>query len=134
MTVNDHVSLWVLSSLKLVFLVDYEYCKKFGTKFTEAKYLRYFYGPYSIEIYETLRDLVNRGIVYEEEHKGENRKYFIYKPFKNTEILAEEFARKFPKAEEIARAVIKKFEKSTLVDILDHVYSLKEVEEGNKAL
>ena len=52
--------------IKLCFIIDYEYSKKFGKENpTSVKYVRYNYGPYSDYFIEAFVQLINDGMIVE---------------------------------------------------------------------
>ena len=54
-----HDGLTKTKLMKLIFLVDYEYYKRHGRTFTGSTYIKYFYGPFSMEIVEIIDEMVS---------------------------------------------------------------------------
>jgi len=68
-----------LRLVKLLYILDREYFKKYGKNLTGVNYKNYFYGPFSIQITNALEELENEGCVkIEKKHDIlENKEYYI---------------------------------------------------------
>jgi len=104
--------------IKLVFILDYKYCKKFNKKIgpTTVEYIKYNYGPYSEAFIEAFNELVEEEILIE-----------IKLPFgigygmkKEEKINLDEHS------EQILKEVIETFGESSLKQLKDFIYKRDE--------
>jgi uncharacterized phage-associated protein len=103
--------------MKLVFLVDYLYWKRFGKRLLDVKWVKYLYGPFSKAVLDTLDELEREGIIgIVELDKG----ITLYTALYNNIKLSEE-------AKKIVDEVVENFGKLSLDELLKYVYSLDEV-------
>ena len=103
--------------MKLVFLVDYLYWKRFGKRLLDVKWVKYLYGPFSKAVLEALDELEREGIIgVAELDKG----ITLYTALYNNIKLSEE-------AKKIVDEVVENFGKLSLDELLKYVYSLDEV-------
>lgn len=64
--------------LKLLYLIDIEYYKKYGTKYSELKYIYYNYGPWD-RAFHVILDYMKETEISEIKSQGKNGKeYYLY--------------------------------------------------------
>lgn len=89
---NSTASITVI--MKLLYLIDLIHLKKNGKKLTDLNYKRYFYGPFSSEVYTIVDDLIRQDLLNTEARFTRDTDYFVYKianaPKGNTNLTEEE--------------------------------------------
>jgi hypothetical protein len=116
--------------VKLLYLADLLYSKKYGRTLTGVTYFSYFYGPYSDEIARSITKLKDADCI--EEHVGvgvEGQEYYLYSvknDFEFPEGLLGSSERK------TLNKVITDYGDLDLDDILNIVYSTKPFHETKK--
>ena len=105
--------------IKIIYLTDLNYYKKYGVKFTEFDYVFYKYGPWTPQFQELLDYMRNEEILEAERPSGDGKTFFTYgitkkKPRHDVELAAE------------VKSIIKEnlfiYRESQLQQILDAVY------------
>ncbi|MCI4438150.1 MAG: SocA family protein [Ignisphaera sp.] len=103
--------------MKLAFLVDYLYWKRFGKRLLNVKWVKLLFGAFSKEVLDAVEELEREGIVgVVEVDKG----ITLYTALYNNVRLGED-------AKKIVEEVVKKFGKLSLEELLNYVYNLEEV-------
>jgi len=103
--------------MKLVFLVDYLYWKRFGKRLLNVKWVKYLYGAFSKDVLDAIDELEREGIVgVVEVDKG----ITLYMARYSNIELGED-------VKKIVEEVVEKFGKLSLEELLEYVYNLEEV-------
>jgi len=111
--------------IKLLFLADRSFLKtnKADLSITGFRYVRYFYGPYSVEIEDVVGSLSIKGLIEYRKHiTPKDEVYLISKTDKKVkfEHLKEEEKKTLAK-------IAEEFGSKSLPEILDKIYDLDEV-------
>jgi len=115
--------------MKLVFLVDYEYYRRYKRTLTGATYVKYFYGPFSKEIAEILDEMVAHDLIQMESGiSSSGNIYYVYKPTLLTEQLTH-VVEKDPQIKRIVDSVIRE-NIAPLEKILEKVYAIEKVKKS----
>ncbi|ADM28469.1 conserved hypothetical protein [Ignisphaera aggregans DSM 17230] len=105
--------------MKLLFLADYIYKKRFNKKLTNAKWIMWLFGPFSKDILNVLDELEVKGKVIIEDVDGIGIFYSTY-----------ERVRLDDEVKNIIDEVIREYGVKSLEQLLQDVYSLREVKEA----
>jgi len=109
--------------VKLLYLIDRHFAKKYGRTLTGIEYKSYFYGPYSDEIEEALNYLNEQGFVkiLYEESPFTGVPYYVLKLINlpNFGSLTEE-------ERKTVINIVKTYARKSLDEILDEVYDTEE--------
>jgi len=104
--------------MKLLFLADYIYKKRFNKKLTNVKWIMWLFGPFSKDILNVLDELEVKGKVIIEDVDGIGIFYSTY-----------ESVRLDDEVKNIIDEVIREYGVKSLEQLLQDVYSLREVKE-----
>ena len=103
--------------MKLAFLVDYLYWKRYGRRLLDVKWVKHLFGPFSKDVLDALDELEHEGIVgVVEIDKGIALYIARYSNIKLSE-----------KAKKIVDEVVERFGKLGIEELLNYVYNLDEV-------
>jgi len=105
--------------MKLLFLADYIYKKRFNKKLTNVKWIMWLFGPFSKDILNVLDELEVKGKVIIEDVDGIGIFYSTY-----------ERVRLDDEVKNIIDEVIREYGVKSLEQLLQDVYSLREVKEA----
>jgi len=105
--------------MKLLFLADYMYKKRFNKKLTNTKWIMWLFGPFSKDILNVLDELEVKGKVIIEDVDGIGIFYSTY-----------ERVRLDDEVKNIIDEVIREYGVKSLEQLLQDVYSLREVKEA----
>ena len=109
--------------VKLLYLIDVAYKKSHQKILTGLKYVKYFYGPYSRDIDEALKNLYASNLIsYEEHFTADGRRYYLISLKDDVKIPDVD-----GDVEGVIDKVVKKYAFKRLDDILDVIYSMDEV-------
>lgn len=90
--------------MKLSYLVDLVAVKKNHAEISDFKYRRYKYGPFDNRIYNVLKDLLKRGVIWEDSALSEMGEEFIV--YKFNEKSDSSFEQITPEEKEIIDGVV----------------------------
>lgn len=115
--------------VKYLYLYDLKASRE-GLETTGVTYTSYYYGPYSDEIIDALKELVKKDVVKERYYVKPDKQYYIYS------MVPEEPSHNLsPEKKNIIDRVIDEHDPEDLESLLDEVYSTeeyKDVEFGEK--
>jgi len=63
--IKEHPKIPLTSLMKLSYLIDLVHIKKYNKAISDFKYVRYTYGPFSYDIYDYLKDLSIKEVIFE---------------------------------------------------------------------
>lgn len=113
--------------MKLLFLVDYLYSKRFGRKLTSTEWRMWLFGPFSREVLDALDELELSGeLAVERTERGGVFYYAVAKPPRLGESI-----------EKLVDEVIRTYGTKPLEELLEEVYSIDVVRDaglGDKIL
>ncbi|RLG79301.1 MAG: hypothetical protein DRO40_13010 [Thermoprotei archaeon] len=111
--------------MKLLFLIDLEAKRRLSRTVTGLEWFRWFYGPFTTEIYPVLEELLDAGFIDLDVYVHDDlRTEYTYK-------VAKDMKTNIPKeVMKIVKDVVKKYAKKPLYKVLQDVY--KEI--GDKDL
>ena len=108
--------------MKLLFLADYKSLKMRGKKLTNITWIKWYYGPFSRKVLDTLDIMEESGEVEVEHVEGIGHFYSISSEKDIEGLLKKD-------EEEILRSIVKAYGNLPLPKLLEKVYSLEEVAE-----
>ena len=111
---------------KILFLVDYEYYKTYNRQLSDFTYRRYFYGPYPVEIHDTISNLLAVSIIgYTSQpvHYYITHENFLFnlKPYLSNE------------EREFIQKIVDKYTNKSFDDIMEEIMSIDEIKEAKFA-
>lgn len=78
--IKNHSNPTVTSLMKLSYLIDLVNIRKTDKRISNFEYTRYMYGPFDYKIYNYLRDLIKKGVIFEDsDYTLRGDEYIIYR-------------------------------------------------------
>lgn len=110
-----------LRLVKLIYILDREYFKKYGKNLTGVNYKNYYYGPFSHQIEEALEELEKEGSIKIEKMQDifENKEFYVITLNSHNFSLTE-------KERTDIKEILNPYFQKSLEEILDIVYESPE--------
>jgi len=121
--------------MKLLYLIDYTHYERYEQTLSGAQYMRYLYGPYSMDIERALMEMEQTGDVHVEMGISyyEGNVYYRYYPTSGTLRLADALIKRLHEERlELVNDVLERYAALSLDKLLDIVYETPPMRRARK--